>query len=194
MRFRLSRPITLPLAAAVLALSAASDALEAQAPRRRGNPASIKSAGAAFVAGVAAISDNPSAFTQTVLLNGCEVSITAHRRDKADSLVEMHIFDAGNLSARSPERISLDATTGAIMFRFPTVNAVANVSRARRRFADVASGGSTPPVEEKAQVAELLILAANTSQQFEVVAFQSGWKELLQACGGDPSSAGDPVK
>ena len=194
MHFRPTFASMLPLAAATLALTVVGSALDAQTPKRRGNGAQIKTAGAAFVAGVAGISDNPSAFTQDVLLNGCEVSITTRRREKADSLTEMHLFDAGNLTARMPERISLDATTGAILFRFPTVNTVANVSRTRLRTRDVASGVAGAPEEEKERVAELLILVANTSQQFEVVAFQAGWKGLLEACGGDPSTVGDPAK
>jgi hypothetical protein len=193
MRLRWTPSPWLPLSFALLALASTSHVLEAQAPRRRASAAQIRDAGAAFVAGVAVVSDNPSAFTQDVAMNGCEASITTRRRDKSDSLLEIHIFDAGNLTARSPERISLDATTGAIMFRFPTVNAAATVLRTRRRVPD-AAGGPAVPVEEQEQVSELLILVANTSQQYEVGAFQSGWKGLLQACGGDPANVGDPAK
>ena len=180
---RLPLPRIAAIASLLLAFAATADA---QAPKRRGKPEAIRTAGAAFVEAVGGVSRNKASFTQDVLLNGCEVSVTTRRTEKADSLVEMHLFDAGNLTARSA--MTIDGTTGAIMFRFPTVNAAANVSRTRLRTVNVAAGSTAAPVEEKARVAELLLLVANTSRQPDAQAFLTAWIDFVTACGGDPST------
>jgi hypothetical protein len=185
MRPRLSLPFAL-LLTALFALLASSGTAEAQAPRRRGKPEAIRAAGAAFTAGVAGVSRNESAFIQDVVLNGCEVSVTSRRKEKADSLVELQLFDAGHMSARST--MSVDATTGAIMFRFPTVSGAPRVTRTRYRTLDVETGNRTGPNEEKGSVAELLLLVANTSRQPDAQAFLTGWIDFVDACGGEPAT------
>ena len=180
---RLPRPRVVTVASLLLVLASAAGA---QAPKRRGKPEAIRTTGAAFVEAMAGVSRNKAAFTQDVLLNGCEVSVTSRRMEKADSLVEIHLFDAGHMTARST--MAIDATTGAIMFRFPTVNAAANVTRTRLRTVNVSADSMAAPSEEKARVGELLLLVANTSRQPDAQAFLTGWIDFLTACGGDPST------
>lgn len=172
---------------AALALTALAPTAGAQAPKRRAANAQIAAAGAAFVEGVGGVSRNESAFIQTVVTNGCEIGISSKRVEKADSLEELHLFDAGILTAHHAMRI--DATTGAIMFAFPTVGGIASVTRSQRRVVGGAAGGGSVTTVPPERVDNVLMLVANTSRQPEVVVLLQAWSGLVNACGGDATPA-----
>ncbi len=167
--------------AATISACAPSGDLSAQPgkpPARRGTAAQIQVARASFSEGVDNISRNPSAFFQNVLPGtGCVVSVSATRPEKADSLNEVHVFDAGHLTTKS--RMSILPSGGVIQLTFGTVEAGAVVQRARR---SIIGGVTGQPASER--VAEFAVLAAETSRPSDVTSFLKGWSDLVQLCGG----------
>lgn len=159
--------------------------LSGQTPKRRGNKSEIAAAGLAFMEGVGGVSRNMSAFTQDVLTNGCEVRVTSRRVERADSLVETHLFDAGMLTSQSTMRI--DGTTGAILFNFATASDATVVMRNQHRVAGGASGDGSVTDTPPTKVNLLTLLVANTTQQTFVVAFLESWRAFVSVCGGDIS-------
>lgn len=178
---RTSRCLATFLLAAPFAACTADSRLFAQPakpPARRGTAAQIQVARASFAEGVDNISRNPSAFFQHVLPGtGCSVSVSATRPEKADSLREVHVFDAGHLTTKS--RMSILPSGGVIQLVFGTVDATTRVQR-ERRF--IVSGVAGQPSAER--VNEFAVLAAETSQQSDVTSFLKGWSDLVQLCGG----------
>ena len=105
------------------------------------------------------------------------MSVSATRPEKADSVREVHAFDAGHLTTKS--RMSILPSGGVIELVFGTVSAVVNVQRERRVITGSVAG--QPNAE---RVAHFAVLAAETSQQSDVTSFLKGWSELVQQCGG----------
>lgn len=170
--------IPLLLCAFTVELPAQSAKQGAKAPARRGTALQIDAARAAFVDGVDRISRNPSAFFQGVVKgSGCTVTMRSTRPEKADSLRESHAFDAGHLTAKS--RMSILPSGGVIQLTYPTVASLTVVSRERVQVSNGVSGA--PAVEH---VSEVAVLAAETSQQPDVVAFIKGLTDLVRVCGG----------
>jgi len=160
------------------ALTAEVSAQSTKVPARRGTAAQIELARAAFADGVDRISRNPSAFFQGVAKgSGCLVTVRATRQEKADSLRESHVFDAGHLTTKS--RMSILSSGGVIQLTYATAGALAVVSRERVLISNGARGA--PSTE---RVSEFAVLAAETSQQPDVTAFIKGYTDLVQLCGG----------
>lgn len=165
----------------VLSLVLTNAPLKAQTakpPARRGTPAQIQVARAAFSEGIDNISRNPSAFFQALQSgNGCAVTVVSTRPEKSDSLRESHTFDAGHGATKS--RMAILPSGGVIQLTYATAGDAANVVRERRA---ITGGSVAAPVIER--VSEFAVLAAETSRQSDVTSFLKGWSDLVHLCGG----------
>lgn len=147
-------------------------------PARRGTPAQIQVARAAFSEGIDNISRNPSAFFQALQPGtGCAVTVVSTRPEKSDSLRESHTFDAGHGATKS--RMAILPSGGVIQLTYATAGDASLVVRERRA---ITGGTVAAPVVER--VAEFAVLAAETSRQSDVTSFLKGWSDLVHLCGG----------
>ena len=113
----------LPSLLAVALLPYAS--LGAQSPKRA-PAAEVRSARAAFAAGIEAVSRNPAAFLQELSRGeGCEVRLHVARRERGDSVQIEQVFDAGRVSARA--RMSMDSDGGIVRFEYASEGPAAGV-------------------------------------------------------------------
>ena len=152
--------------------------ISAQPPKRVGTPAQILDADTAFVSAVQSVSRNPSAFFQEAkVVRNCEFELTANYAAGADSVRDVHRFDAGKLGTES--RMSMSSGGGVILFTYPTVEGASSVTRERL----TVSGGtvSSPRTDS---LGEIVVLIAETSGQGDVRRLSSAWTNVVRLCGG----------